>query len=87
VPDGGAQPSKFIQQPVQGLSLAHLDVPHHVEGFKRPALAVLQDQPGAGHPIRLFTMDQVAHHIADGPCSLALIAVSPGVGKIPQKRA
>jgi len=59
----GAQLGKFVQQLPRRLFLAHLDVPRHIERLEGPALPMLQDEPGPGHPIRLFSVDQVADDI------------------------
>ena len=82
----GAQLGELVQQPPHRLPLAHLEVPRHVEGLKRPTLSILQEEPRPRHPVGSFAVDQVAHYIVDGPCGLALIAVGPGVGQVPQER-
>ena len=83
---GGAQLGKFIQQLPQRLSQTHLDVARHIERLEGLPLALLQDKPGARHPIRLFAVDQVADDIKDGPCALTFVPHGPRFRQIPQER-
>ena len=55
-------------------------------GSKGLPLAMLQDKPGAWHPIRLFAIDQVADDIKDGPCALTFVRHGPVSRQIPQER-
>jgi hypothetical protein len=54
-------------------------MPKPVVGFEREIGATREDDARARHPVGLFAIDQVAHHVEGAECVRAFRGAGPGV--------
>jgi len=78
--------SEFIQQLRERLPFTNSYVTLAIKRLKRLSLAKFQHHPCPRHPIRAFTVNQMAHDIECAPCVFPFIAMSPHFGQTAKKR-
>ncbi len=81
-----AQAGELVQQLVQRLTFALIELLKAVERIEGTCFAILQNDPSPWHPVRSLTGDQMADNVKGAPCVLPLIMLHPGVGKTAQQR-
>src|SRR5581483_1168199 len=77
---------EVIQQLRERLALRLRFVSPAVEGIKRPRLAKLQDQPRAGNPVRMLTVDKMGDNLERRKRVLAFVSERPELRKIAKQR-
>ena len=82
----GSDGGEFIEELRQGFALRFFVLSLAVEGLEGLRLAVMQDHCGAGNPVGVFGMDEVADDVEGGPGVGAFVGVSPGFGKVAEER-
>src|SRR6266849_6017687 len=78
--------SEFIQQLRERLPFTNSYVTLAIKRLKRLSLAKFQHHPCPRHPIRAFTVNQMAHDIECAPCVFPFIFERPRFRQITQKR-
>src|SRR5688572_25932199 len=80
-----AERGELVEEAGQRSSLRPRELREAIELVERPPLAVLQDDPGALHPVGSLAMNQVSDDIERAPRFAALVRDDPAVRKAAQQ--
>lgn len=81
----GADGGEFVEQLCEGFALRFFVLAFAVEGLKSLRFAVLEDHGGAGNPVGVLGMDEVADDVEGGPSVETFVGVGKRFGEVAEK--
>ena len=80
-----ADGSEFIKKLREGFALGFFVLAFAIERLEGLRLAVLEDHGGAGNPVGMLGVDEVADDVKGGPGGGAFVGMSEGFGEVAEE--